>query len=125
MSRQLTGKRILIVEDEYFIASDLARALDKEGAVAVGPVGGLDQGVALAGSEALDAAILDVNLEGAVSYAIADALRERAIPFMFLTGYDDWALPEEYRDAPRVAKPCPTSTVLLCLRSLLAKEYAS
>jgi DNA-binding NarL/FixJ family response regulator len=125
MAHDLAGKRILIVEDEYFIASDLARALEQAESVVVGPVGGLAQGVALARSEALDAAILDVNLEGAMSYAIADALRVRAIPFMFLTGYDDWALPEGYRHAPRVAKPCPTSVVMTCLHSMLAKEFAS
>jgi DNA-binding response OmpR family regulator len=124
MTPQFTGKRILIVEDEYFIASDLARALESEGASIVGPVADIAQGLAKASDEAIDAAILDVNLEGATSYAIADALRRRAIPFVFLTGYDDWAIAESYRDAPRIAKPCPLSVITTRLETIL-REFAS
>lgn len=125
MAGRLVGKRILIVEDEYFIASDLKRALAEEEAVVVGPVSELARGLSLAGGESLDAAVLDVNLEGATSYTIADRLSDRAVPFMFLTGYDGWALPEPYRGAPRLGKPFVMKQALSCLETLVARSTVS
>ena len=113
----LAGKRILIIEDEYFIAADLKRALQKEGAVPVGPTGSLQSGLALAREE-LDLALLDVHLAGERSYLIADLLMQRAVPFAFLTGYDDWALPEPYRHVPRFAKPYAMTQVISGLAAL-------
>lgn len=79
MTGVLAGRRVLVVEDEYFIAVDLKRALSKEGALVVGPVRDLAAGLSLA-DEPIDAAILDVNLEEAMSYPIADRLRDRKVP---------------------------------------------
>ena len=101
----LSGKRILVVEDEYFIASDLQRILSAEGAEVVGPAGDLAAGIGFAQQGSFDAAILDVNLCGAVSYPIIDQLRQSGTPLLLLTGYDEWAIPEAYRDTPRIAKP--------------------
>ena len=121
---RLAGKRILVVEDEYFIASDLARALDKAGAVAVGPVGDVRGGMALLDS-GVDAAILDVNLIGARSYSLADALAARHVPFLFVTGYDDWALPDAYRAVPRLAKPFQVGAVIDRIEQLVAEEMVA
>ncbi|MBY9063262.1 response regulator [Sphingomonas yunnanensis] len=122
MPGRLAGKRILVVEDEYFIASDLRRALDAEQAVVVGPVSSLAAGLELAEREGIAAALLDVNLEGDSSLAIADRLAARGIRFVFVTGYDAWALPDAYRHVPRIAKPFAVSTVLAALDQLLAPE---
>lgn len=124
MAGMLAGKRVLIVEDEYFIAFDLKRALAQQDAIVVGPVAELDRGLALAGDEALDAAVLDVNLEDGMTFPIAAALADRAVPYMFLTGYDGWSLPEEYRSAPRLAKPFAMRAVLGCIEQLIAREVA-
>jgi DNA-binding response OmpR family regulator len=105
MVQRLAGKRILVVEDEYFIASDLQRALKDEGADVMGPVSDLARGLRMVAESELDAAILDVNLEGAMSYPIADQLAEKKVPYIFLTGYDSWSLPPAYQAAPRLAKP--------------------
>lgn len=118
MSSSLVGKRILIVEDEYFIASDIRRALKGAGAVPVGPAGTLETGLILA-EEDIDLALLDVNLEGEHSYPIANRLRDRGVPFAFLTGYDDWALPETYRDAPRLGKPFAMTQLISELAALI------
>ena len=124
MTGALAGKRILVVEDEYFIASDIKRSLNKEGAVVVGPVGNLAGGLSLA-EEPIDAAVLDVNLDQAMSYPIADRLRTRSIPYMFLTGYDGWSMPAEYRDAARLAKPFPPQTVVAMVEKLVSIEQGA
>lgn len=83
------------------------------------PGGRPDGRPSLAGDAPVDAAILDVNLEGSTSYLIADRLAEISVPFLFLTGYDDWVLPKPYREAPRLAKPFQLRSVLSRVEQLL------
>lgn len=101
----LAGKRVLVVEDEFLIAHDLKRAFTALDAEVIGPVSDLPAGLALVDDEELDAAVLDVNLCGAMSYPLADRLNEAGVPILFVTGYDEWALPDQYLAAPRIAKP--------------------
>lgn len=102
----LAARRVLVVEDEYFIADDMAKALAQIGAEVVGPVPTRDQALALLSQEgAFDAAVLDINLRGEVVYPVADALRARGIPFVFATGYDESTVPSVYEDVPRWEKP--------------------
>ena len=115
----LAGKHILVVEDEYFIAADLKRALTGCEAIVIGPAGDLDDGLALLGDGPLDAAVLDVNLDGTRSFPIAARLADRAVPFLFVTGYDGWALPDEYRAVPRIAKPFTMHRVLTEIQRLI------
>lgn len=117
----LHGKRILVVEDEYFIASDLKRTLKKEGATLIGPVGVLSQALMLI-EEPMDAALLDVNLSEELSFPLADRLKDRDIPFMFLTGYDDWALPEKYRQTVRLVKPFAPQSVVAMVEQLFVVD---
>ena len=116
--RTLSGRNVLIVEDEYFIATDLQRALAAAGATVVGPAGNVADGLKLAQSQTIHAAILDVNLDGDRSYALADELRRTQIPYMFLTGYDGWSLAPEHRDAPRLAKPFSDTAVIEMLTQI-------
>lgn len=116
----LAGRRILIVEDEYFIASDLKRVMAETNAVTIGPVGDPATGLIMAREGHLDAAVLDVNLAGDTSFAIADALAERGIPYLFVTGYDEWALPVRYRGTPRLIKPVHMGGVIAAIEALLA-----
>lgn len=87
----LAGKRILVVEDEFLVAAMIEDALCELEAVVVGPAATLAQGLRLAQEEPLDAAILDVNLNGERSDAIADVLAARNIPFVRATGYGEAA----------------------------------
>lgn len=120
----LNGKRILVIEDEYYIASDLKRALLREGAVVIGPFNTVPQGLAAVSNDPIDAALIDVNLEGVTSFPIADKLDERGVPYTFLTGYDGTTLPDRYRDRPRLAKPFTMEIVLNSLRDLICPEVA-
>src|SRR3712207_954447 len=91
----LAGRRVLVVEDEYFIADDIARALRKLGAEVVGPLASRDEALdAFSSGQSIDAAVLDINLRGDAVYPVADALRGRKVPFVFATGYDPATIPE-------------------------------
>lgn len=105
MASSLTNRRILVVEDEYFIADDIARALDALGASVVGPYGKLDEVIAALDDQAVDCAILDINLRGESSYQVARILRERGIPFFFASGYDPAAIEAEFADVRLFQKP--------------------
>ena len=97
--------RILLVEDEMVIALLLEDLLVVLGYEVVGPVGRLREALAMAESEAPDAALLDVNLNGEKVYPVANSLAARNIPFVFLTGYGAAGIPAPYRDRPTLQKP--------------------
>lgn len=88
----LRGKRILLVEDEFLIAQMAWDMLEESGAAPVGPAGTIAHGLELLNTQDIDAAVLDVNLQGERSDALAAALRERAIPIVIVTGYDQSSL---------------------------------
>lgn len=110
--RSLRNCRVLVVEDEYLLADELQRELRRAGAVVLGPVPTVDLALGLLAREAaVDGAVLDVNLGGEHVYPVADALADRAIPFVFVTGYDAQALPPRFAHAPRCEKPVKISAV--------------
>ena len=101
----LAGFRVLVVEDDMLIAVYIEQMLQDLGCVVVGPVGKLDVAMQVADDEALNAAILDVNIRGGNVFPVAERLRARGIPFALASGYGDWALPEAFRNQPRLTKP--------------------
>jgi CheY-like chemotaxis protein len=121
-SSVLAGQNILIVEDEYFIAQDMADAIRGAGATVVGPVATREQALALLASGApLDAAVLDINLQGDVVYPVAEALRVRGVPFVFATGYDRPTIAAEYRDVPCWGKPFDYAALVDALPEITAR----
>src|SRR3712207_9551920 len=95
----LRGKRVLVVEDDYFLAEDMRTDLERAGAEVVGPIPRLKQALdLLARGERLDGTVLDINLAGEMVYPLADALRERGVPFVFATGYEEKNIPSCYAD---------------------------
>lgn len=105
MDTALAGRRILVVEDEFFVAMAMEEILRSIGCEVVGPVGDLDEALGLVRTEDLDAAILDVDLRGRSVFPAADALRDRGVSFVLATGHEASALPEGFRSAPRLRKP--------------------
>jgi len=57
------------------------------GCAVIGPAASVNRALAMIDAEAIDAAVLDVNLNGQMSYPIADVLAARGVPFVFSTGY--------------------------------------
>lgn len=102
----LEGAKILIVEDEYYLADDLASAFARHGSVVLGPVGTVERALRLVEEhDRIDGAVLDINLRGEPAFAVADLLRRRNVPFIFATGYDEGVIPDMYASAPRWEKP--------------------
>ena len=96
---------VLVVEDEALVAMLLEDMLADLG-YQVGPMAGcLEEAMRLAESETFDVAILDVNLNGQVSYPIAEILTRRGIPFLFATGYGARGIDPAYADATVLQKP--------------------
>jgi len=106
-TRLLEGKRIMVVEDDYLVALALCTVLEEAGASVVGPIARALEAVRLLDhrDEHIDAAVLDVDLNGEKSYPVADALARQHIPFLFTTGYGIDALDVPYRQYPRCQKP--------------------
>jgi CheY-like chemotaxis protein len=117
--RVAQGRQVLLVEDEMVIVVLIEDALLRLGAEVVGPVARLDAALRLAREAPIDAAVLDINIRGGKSYPVADALAGRGIPFVFCSGYGDWALEERYRDRPRLAKPFSSSDLEVQVLKLL------
>lgn len=101
----LSSLRILVVEDEFFLAEDLARVLAGVGATVVGPAPRVADALHLIeNEERLDAAILDVNLGGETVFPVAAKLESRGVPFVFATGYNERDLPARYAQITRLEK---------------------
>jgi DNA-binding NtrC family response regulator len=101
----LHGARLLIVEDEYLLAREMADYFENLGAEIVGPVGTVAQALALIASSHIQIAVLDVNLRDERVYPVADVLTLKQIPFVFASGYGSELEPEVYAGAPSIIKP--------------------
>jgi CheY-like chemotaxis protein len=104
-SPRASGLRVLLVEDEIMVALLLEEMLAELGHTVVGPVARLERALEMSQREPLDAAILDVNINGREVYPVAEALAARDIPFAFVTGYGGKGLCKLYCDRPTLQKP--------------------
>ena len=119
-------RRILVVEDEPFVALQLQTDLEGEGHEVIGPASSLAQGLKLAQCEGLDAALLDIRLGRDTSANIADHLLARQIPFAFATGYSDSSmLPEHLHAVPRLRKPYALEDVRRMVQHLFGQHESA
>ena len=113
-------KRILIVEDEVLVALDMTDILEDLGFEVVGPAVHQEDAVALAREAEIDAGFLDVNLgENKTSQPVAVILRERKIPFIFVTAYDASQVTFRTSDERILRKPVTSSDMLASLREVM------
>jgi CheY-like chemotaxis protein len=116
----LSHRRLLVVEDDPFIAIDLHDLLASAGAVVLGPVPTVRAALALLETDRPHAALLDLNLRGEMSTPVAEALQAAAVPFVLVTGYSGSQIDEPaFREAPIVPKPVRTSFLMRALQRLL------
>jgi DNA-binding response OmpR family regulator len=101
----LRDVRVLVLEDDYYLATDLQVALEAAGAHVIGPFAdAVDASQALAADQP-DCALVDLNLGRGISFELPHQLAQRSVPFAFVTGYDRDAIPEEFTETIRVEKP--------------------
>jgi two-component system, chemotaxis family, sensor kinase Cph1 len=122
---ELARRRILVVEDEALIAMDLEWALRQRGCEVVGPLATVGDAVRAATTEqALDGALLDVNLGDEHVFPVADVLAERGVPFLFLTGYEREIIPARHRGRAALAKPYRTEELVRLLAEAIGQAQA-
>ena len=111
--------RILVVEDETLIAMLVEDWLAELECNTAGPVGSAAEALALIEAGELDGAILDVSLDGHDSFAVADVLRARNVPFCFATGHGTGRIAERFKEAPTLTKPYDFERVRAAVATLL------
>ena len=101
----LAGLRVLLVEDEAMVALLIQDVLEELGCITVGPAARVSAALHLMGSQAVDLAVLDVNLGGEKVFPVADRLAEGGVPFLFSTGYGVAGLEGRHQGRPVLPKP--------------------
>lgn len=115
----LTGRKILVVEDDYFLASDTAAALRGAGAKVLGPCPSAEAARDLIEDETPTHAVVDLNLGGGgPRFEIAHLLKARGVPFIFVTGYDPGVIPPEMAEVMRLQKPLPLREIVKAVSEL-------
>jgi DNA-binding NtrC family response regulator len=116
----LAGRRILIVEDEYFLADDLRQILREQSAEVLGPAPTMTEALRVINdSQSIDCAVLDINLRGESVFPISTALIERNIPFLFATGYGSAQIPAQFDGISRLEKPFVSAALVSALEAII------
>ena len=119
----LRARRVLVVEDEALIAMAVEDELAEAGAHVVGPVSSVGEALRLLGAAlaegGLDAAVLDMDLEGEDVAPVADALAAAGVPFLFHTGYDEGRDRGRHGAAPVLAKPLGLLWLVAAVKGLV------
>jgi DNA-binding response OmpR family regulator len=120
----LTGRRVLIAEDEYLIARDLEHMLVDAGCAEVTVVPSIEACTEAAAARALDAVVLDLRLQDGDAGELARSLRAKGLPVVFITGYEEAAIPSDLADLPLLAKPFPRRQLVNALAAVLQSHPA-
>ena len=116
----LTGLKVLVVEDEMLVSMLVEDMLSDLGCTVVGPAAELEEAMSLAQNAEIDLALLDVNLGGRPIFPVADTLKARGVPFAFASGYGEAGLSEDHRGAAVLQKPFREADLARALRGLVA-----
>jgi CheY-like chemotaxis protein len=110
------GKRILLVEDDYFIVMQMIQDLEQSGAQVIGPIPSVEKALdRLENLASIDAAILDINLQGNPVFPVAEELSRQGIPFVFASGYDETVIPQRFAEVPLLEKTLDVSKIATIL----------
>lgn len=116
----LSGKRVLVVEDEMLVAMNVEDILFELGAEVVGPAMRLETALEMARTEMFDVAMLDINLHGGRSYPVAEILQDRGVPFVFASGYGHPEDMQAFAEVTTLTKPYRNSDLESALAEALA-----
>lgn len=116
----MSRPKIMIVDDEFWVCMALADDLQAEGFEIVGPFSQVDKALAEIEANPPDLAFLDINLgQGQTSFEIAEKLKERGTPFVFISGYSEMAsMTDRFADAVYLSKPVKLADALHQARRL-------
>lgn len=117
-AQPLQGRKMLVVEDQYYLATDICEWLENAGAKVVGPAPDAERACELLDGEDVDAAVLDINLGQGPTYVVAKELSQREVPFLFATGYDTAAIPADFQGRPRIEKPFQGAALIAAVEQL-------
>jgi CheY-like chemotaxis protein len=117
-------KRVLVVEDEYLVALLVGDMLEQLGFHVAEIAPNIAAATTAAEGGDFDVAILDVNLNGAVSNPVADILTRRNIPFIFATGYGNSGPHERFADTPSLQKPFEEGDLGRALKAVMSGARA-
>lgn len=109
--------RVLIVEDDYFLASELAAFLQDVGASVLGPVSQSEHALRLATEQEPDCVLLDINLRGELAFALAQHMKDVGVSVIFTTGYDASILPATLQDTVCLRKPVDLGVLIERIRA--------
>ena len=112
----LTGYRLLVVEDDYFVAQDLCATLRECGATVLGPAPSISSARSLVNALRPDCVLLDINLDGELAFDLAKELQARGVRTVFTTGYDASFVPQHLRHTVRLQKPVDATALLRSIR---------
>ena len=117
----LDGLRVLVVEDEALVSMLLEAMLEDLGCAVVGPAGRLAEAMSMMdGLDAIDVALLDVNIAGEQVFPVAEALKAAGKPFAFSTGYGEAGTSDAWAGSPTLQKPYTFDDVQKVLEKLAA-----
>lgn len=118
----LEGLHVLVVEDEAFLAFEMVENLEALGAVPLGPIASVEEGLRfIETADRIDAALLNVMLRRQEAFPVADELRKRGVPFVFVTGSDK-AVKARFPGVPLHPKPADMAAIVLTLASIVAER---
>jgi CheY-like chemotaxis protein len=122
----LQDRWILIVEDDCITAMDLAETLSAAGARVIGPAGTIDTAFELLSRRPQpDIALLDIEVEGAFVFDVADELMKREVPIIFTTGYERSEIPARFHAARHCEKPIGIAAIARVLTEELARQVVT
>jgi CheY-like chemotaxis protein len=117
----LTGLRVMVVEDEMLVSLLIEAMLTDHECSIVGPFATVQAAGDAAMTEAIDVALLDVNVGGSKVYPVANALATRRIPFLFLSGYGKSAIPQDRPEWRVCTKPFREADLIEMLSQQVAQ----
>jgi CheY-like chemotaxis protein len=115
----LTGRRILVIEDSPVLAPFTADILGELGCDVIGPAPNMAVARQLIEEKAIDAALMDVHIRGERVFPLCDLLESRGVPYILTSGYADWQMPDKLQKRPRLQKPYTIAQVQKALVKLL------